>query len=79
MGTHDDQVSFWADEQAPKGVPVARRASSAATARSAAKNWSRSSGGTTCARAGPASAFKRCCMASGRFDGSPRGDYRRPW
>jgi hypothetical protein len=32
------------------------------------KSW----GGTTCARAAPASAFKKCCMKSGLFDGSRR-------
>jgi hypothetical protein len=41
------------------------------------KNWSRSSGAMTRALAGRARGFKRCCLRSGRFDGSERNHYFR--
>ena len=57
-----------------RGFPLASLALSGAIASSASTpNSSRNSAGTTCARAARAAAFKRCCLQTGRFDGSPRG------
>jgi len=72
---YDSLPSFWAAEQATQGVPSARPASSAATESSAStRSWWRSSAGTTRAPAAPDGAFKRCCRATGRHDGT-QGDY----
>jgi len=75
---HDTEASFWADQQAPPGVPLANRASSEALASSApTPSSSRNSAGTTCARATRAAAFRRCCRRTGRFDGVQAGYYVR--
>jgi len=41
------------------------------------KNSWRNSAATTCARVAPAAAFKRCCLRTGKFDGTNR-DYFFP-
>jgi hypothetical protein len=38
-------------------------------------SFSKSSAGTTCARAAPGEDFKRCCLQSGRYDGAQRAYY----
>ena len=38
-------------------------------------SFTRSWGATTCVRAVPGSGFKRCCMSSGRYDGTLRNHY----
>jgi hypothetical protein len=61
-----------------RGFPLARPASSAATASLAStQNWSRNSAAMILARAGPAAAFRQCCRRTGRFDGAPAGYYVR--
>ncbi len=41
----------------------------------ATKSFMRSSGAMTCARAAPGGGFKRCCLATGSYDGSLRDHY----
>ncbi len=41
----------------------------------AMSNWLRSLADKTSAPAVPASGFKTCCLASGRYDGINRDDY----
>jgi hypothetical protein len=41
----------------------------------AMSNCTRSWGAMTCARAAPGAGFKRCCLAGGRYDGSPRNHF----
>jgi hypothetical protein len=43
----------------------------------ATRNWSSVLAATIRARADRAAGFKRCCMSTGRFDGSEREYYRR--
>ena len=60
------------------GFPLASLALSAGTASSApAPNSSKSSAGTTRARAAQAAAFRRCCRGTGRFDGVQADYYVR--
>ena len=61
-----------------RGFPLASPTSSAATGSSASTpNSSKSSAGTTCARAARVAAFRRCCRRTGRFDGVQADYYVR--
>jgi hypothetical protein len=39
------------------------------------RSWKKSSDATTPARADRGAAFKKCCLRTGRYDGSPRAYY----
>jgi len=75
----DDEVTFWIDEQRRRGFP---QRDSRQARRPGRSRWQGVLGATRrndpCP-CGSGRAFKRCCMKSGRFDGSPRGYYRRDW
>src|SRR5450432_3862182 len=64
-----------AAEASPRRPKSNAAAGSFTATKNSAKNW----GGTTCARAAPDGAFKKCCMQSGLFDGSRRNHFFRKW
>jgi hypothetical protein len=56
-------------------IRLKRMSNEAAASFTATKSWSKSSVETILALAAPVAGFKKCCLRSGRFDGSQRDYY----
>ena len=74
----DNLPSFRAQQYTEEGDILRSHMSAAGIEWSMAiRTCSRSWVATTCAHVTLVAGFKKCCMASGRFDGSERGHYLR--